>query len=69
MNTVISKNFTMADGGITATTSEGLITGVSNEVPNESGLLTFALAADALLPTPVQGVYCIQARTESLGFL
>jgi hypothetical protein len=64
--TVVSNYFIMAEGGISATTSEGLTTGASNEVPNESGLLSFALATDTLLPTPAQRVYCVLVRTESL---
>jgi len=69
MTSVISSNFDMAEGRIIATTSEGLITGVSNEVPNESGLLSFALATYALVPIPDGGAYCVLVRTESLGFL
>jgi hypothetical protein len=64
---VFSSNFDMANGGITAITAEGVTTGVSNEVPNKNGFLSFALAGDTSLPTPAEGVYCVVVRTESLG--
>jgi hypothetical protein len=66
---VISLNFNMTNGGITAITAEGVTTGVSNEVPNTNGFLSFALAGDTSLPTPDEGVYCVlvSVRTESLG--
>jgi hypothetical protein len=67
MTDVISSNFVMAEGGITATTPDGNTTGVSKEVPNQNGFLSFALASDPSLITPAEGVYCVLVRTESLG--
>ena len=69
MTSVVSSNFTMAEGGITSTTSDGLMTGISNDVPKENGLLSFTLAADTIVPEPTEGVYCVLVRTEILGFL
>jgi hypothetical protein len=68
-SSIISTNFVMNVGGITAITSKGLTAGVSNSVGNESGLLAFTLATNTQLPAPKKGVYCVLVRTESLGFL
>jgi len=49
---IIAKNFSMVDGGITAYGSDGRIVGVSQEVPKEHGFLSFLLPAHGAGASP-----------------
>jgi hypothetical protein len=70
MPVVLSSNFTMSNGGIMATTPQGLMVGGSNSVSNESYYLSFGFAENTTSTPPVSlGVYCVMVRTECLGFL
>ena len=64
---IVAKNFTMVDGGITAYGSDGGMVGVSQEVPKENGFLSFVLPAYGEAASPAK-VYCELVSLESLGF-
>jgi len=65
---IIAKNFTMVDGGITAYGSDGRIVGVSEEVPKENGFLSCLLPAYGVAASPAK-VYCELVSIKSLSFL
>jgi len=65
---IISKNFTMVHGGITAYGSDGRIVGVSQAVPQENGFLSFLLPADGVAASPAE-VYCELVSFEGLSFM
>ena len=65
---IISKNFTMVHGGITAYGSSGSIVGVSQVVPQVNGLLSFLLLAHGAATPPPAEVYCELVSFESFGF-
>jgi hypothetical protein len=69
MNPRISTNFNMSDGGITSLTPDGIITGVSNNVLQENGYLSFTPVESTPSLAPIIGVYCILVSTEKLVFL
>ena len=69
MNHIISSNFNINKGGLTAITPENLTTGVSQDVPMENGLLKFFLATDTEMHASVEGVYCERVRTENRSLL
>jgi len=65
---IIAKNFTMVNGGITAYGSDGRIVGVSQEVPKENGFLSFLLPAYGAAASPAR-VYCELVSPKGLTFL
>jgi len=65
---IIAKNFTLVDGGITAYGTDGRIVGVSQEVPKENGFLSFLLPAYGVAASPAK-VYCELVSLKKLEFL
>lgn len=63
---IIAKNFTMVNGGITAYGSVGRIAGVSQEVPKENGFLSFLLPAYGVAASPAK-VYCELVSFKTLS--
>jgi len=64
---IIAKNLSMVDGGITAYGSDDRIVGVSQELPNENGFLSFLLPARGAGASPAK-VYFELVSFESLSF-
>jgi hypothetical protein len=69
MNPSFSTLFNMSDGRITSFIDSS-ITGVSKNVPQENGFLSFTRGEETTSPlAPSTGVYCILVSTETLVFL
>jgi hypothetical protein len=58
----------MSQGGLTAISPNGLITGLSTSVVKENGLLAFIHAEKTEMPVPSPNVYCEKVGNETFGF-
>jgi hypothetical protein len=68
MDSIIARNFIMVDGGVTAYASDDSVAGVSKEVPNENGWLSFLRSDNGTTVSPAK-VYCELVSSERLGSL
>jgi hypothetical protein len=66
IDSIVARNFVLADGGITAYTLDGDLVGVSNPVANESGGLSFLRPDERMMAAPAE-VYCELFNTSPHG--